>query len=155
MPKVKPKIYLETSVPNILVDVRDPELQKVTQEFWKTLKDYQVYISQSVMQEIKVTPDLGRKRELIKIIQGFPVLDITSEAKDLIVAYMEVNLVLEPNIIDAYHVAIATAHQVDILVTWNLEHLAKQATRNKVKKINASLGYGNLLEILTPGELLS
>jgi len=49
--------------------------------------------------------------------------------------------------------AIATVHHIDVVVTWNLEHMVKLKTRREVKAINILEGYREI-EICTPMEVI-
>ena len=53
---------------------------------------------------------------------------------------------------DAIHVAIATTNYLNILVSWNLQHLVRIKSKIKVNSVNLSMGYYPL-EIVTPEEL--
>lgn len=53
---------------------------------------------------------------------------------------------------DALHIAIATINEVDIIASWNLEHIVKIKTMIEVNKINLLKGYKQLF-IITPEEI--
>ncbi len=55
--------------------------------------------------------------------------------------------------VDALHIAVATVHGVDYLVTWNCTHIANAALRQRIERICRSLGY-QPPTICTPQELL-
>ena len=50
MPKIK--VYLDTSVISALFDDRAPERKNLTKEAWSNLKEYDIYISQLVVDEL-------------------------------------------------------------------------------------------------------
>jgi len=52
MPKLKPKIYFDTSVISAYYDDRQPERMKLTQNFWKQISNYEVFVSSIVITEI-------------------------------------------------------------------------------------------------------
>lgn len=52
------------------------------------------------------------------------------------------------------HIAIATLNKMDILVTWNMDHMANPKTRIAVREINRKLGY-KVVDIATPEEVIS
>ena len=56
MPR-KIKLYLDTSVPNAYFDEKNPHRQEITRQFWLQLKEYQVFISNLVIREMKATGD--------------------------------------------------------------------------------------------------
>ncbi len=56
--------------------------------------------------------------------------------------------------VDSLHVAIASAHNVDLFLTWNCRHINNAATKPLMRSICAIAGY-SCPEICTPQELLS
>ena len=52
---------------------------------------------------------------------------------------------------DAVHVAVATVHRVDYLLTWNCKHIANAATLPEVYQLMRDKGYTPPL-IVTPEE---
>ena len=54
---------------------------------------------------------------------------------------------------DALHVAVATVHHVDYLLTWNFRHIDNAAKKPVVRSICVAAGY-SCPEICTPMELL-
>ena len=54
---------------------------------------------------------------------------------------------------DADHLALATFHKCDILVTWNRHHIANASNFPHIRRINALLGYATP-QLITPLELL-
>ena len=55
---------------------------------------------------------------------------------------------------DADHLALATFHRCDILVTWNCQHIANANKFPHIRRINALLGH-ETPQLVTPLELLS
>lgn len=49
------KIYLDTSVISALFDDKNPERKVLTEEFFSIKKDFQIYISEISLAEIKKT----------------------------------------------------------------------------------------------------
>ena len=54
---------------------------------------------------------------------------------------------------DAAHIALATVHQMDILLTWNYRHIANAAIVGRLRRLAETQGH-TLPEIYTPEELL-
>jgi hypothetical protein len=54
---------------------------------------------------------------------------------------------------DGLHIAVATVHRLDVVVSWNLRHMVKLKTRQEVKAINLMEGYEEI-EICTPLEVI-
>ena len=56
---------------------------------------------------------------------------------------------------DALHIAVCTVHDVDVLVSWNFEHLANVNKERRVLRVNQANGYYHPLRITTPLEVMS
>ncbi len=54
---------------------------------------------------------------------------------------------------DAAHIALATIHEMDILLTWNCRHIANAFIQAKLRMLADAAGY-TLPVICTPEELL-
>lgn len=54
---------------------------------------------------------------------------------------------------DALHIAIATIHKVDVLVSWNFKHIVNLDRIKKYNGVNLKHGY-MILEIRNPREIL-
>ncbi|WP_239651900.1 hypothetical protein [Neosynechococcus sphagnicola] len=55
--------------------------------------------------------------------------------------------------VDAVHIAVATVHGMDYLLTWNCKHIANAQIQRKLAEISVDFGY-ELLILCTPYELL-
>ena len=67
--------------------------------------------------------------------------------------YLENGVVPEAYLRDAAHVALATVHEVNYLVTWNCRHIANAFIIRKIMTLNNKLGLGMPI-ICTPEELM-
>lgn len=151
--KPKEKIYLDTSILSAYLDPRDPRLMRITKKFWKILKNYDVYISTIVTDEIIKTPNLKRRHKLSQLAQDFKSLEVVPEIDKLVKLYLKEKVIPLKVRPDAYHLAIATFYEMDILVSWNLKHIVKHQTRIKVNALNKLQSYHKELSIITPEEL--
>jgi len=148
---MKPKIYLDTSVISALFDERTPERLAMTRAFWSKMNDYEVFISELVLEE------LGRANEQIRdklfsTVKDFVVLKISKEAEKLAEIYIKQGIFPEKYFDDALHVALASINQIGILLSWNFTHLVKLKTRRMVSIVNLA---ENIMpvEIASPPEL--
>lgn len=147
------KIYLDTSVPSAYYDERQTERMRVTQIWWKNeLLKYDVLISEITTRELGATPDLDKRKKLLKLVEAFPVVTVTSEIVALAEKYLEANIIPKNFKNDALHIAIATIYGANILVSWNFKHLVTHDTRIKVNAVNVLNGYVEL-KIESPLEL--
>lgn len=82
-----------------------------------------------------------------------PVLKVTDAAQKLAVTIVREGLLSQKAFPDALHIAIATAHQVDYLLTWNCSHIANAEILPRIAAICEPLGL-MLPYVCTPEELL-
>ena len=86
-------------------------------------------------------------------LEGMSLLAITDEAQALAIAVVKEGLLSQRAFPDALHIAIATSHQVDYLVTWNCSHIANAVILPRVaaicERFDLLLPY-----VCTPEELL-
>lgn len=147
------KVYLDTSVPSALLDDRAPERRALTAAFWARIAEHEVYISDLVAAEIAATTDDDRRARLGALVAAFVRLDSTAAAVAALAGdYLALGAMPEVARADALHVAVATVHRLDAVLSWNLRHLVRLKTRRAVNAVNALRGYGPI-EILTPPEL--
>lgn len=86
-------------------------------------------------------------------IASFPVLEITSEVRQLAEAYFTKTPLPDKARGDAYHLAVATWHGMDFLVSWNFTHILNARVRAIIYNINTMRGIETPI-ICTPEELM-
>lgn len=150
---MKQRIYLDTSVPSAYYDEKKQERQGITQVWWEGLNErYEVYISEIVEAEINATPDLELRAKIYNLVRNFKVLEVTAEVRNLAGEYIKNELFSEENFRDALHVAIATVNNIDVLVSWNFNHIVNYDTKKKVKAVNLLRSYRDI-DIESPVEM--
>lgn len=127
--------------------------QSATIEWWETQRwQYDIFLSSLVMQEASRGDGLAAARR-IEVLRDIPLLDITEE----VIAFSE-NL-LSGTVIprnaadDALHIAIASVHGMDYLLTWNCRHIENAQIKPAIRRACAELGY-TYPEICTPSGLM-
>jgi len=95
------KILLDTSVIAAYLDARQPERMALTQEFWKVLKNHQVFISEITIAEINRIEERSIKKNYLKLIQSFKPLKTTDEIKYLAQRYLKAQIIPKKYINDA------------------------------------------------------
>jgi len=148
---MKAKIYIDTSVISALFDNRTPERLAMTSTFWSKLSDYEVFISELVIDELEKASEQVRDK-MFSAIRDFTVLKISAEAEGLAQIYVKQGIFPEKYFDDALHVALASVNQIGILLSWNFAHLVKVKTRRMVSIVNLA---ENIMpvEIASPPEL--
>ncbi len=152
-------VYIETSIPSYLTarpsrDVRATAWQQLTSQWWEQEKPkYELFTPELVLAEAAAGDPAAAQRRL-DTLQDIRELAISDEAK-----FLAARLVADGGIpvhaeADALHVATASVHAIDYLLTWNCRHIDNAATKPIVRSICTVAGY-TCPEICTPLELLS
>ena len=152
------KVYLDTSIFNFAISTQDVATEKeVTNRFLNELKSGRFfgYVSAIVLREIHDTTNKQRREDLLKFLGQFELeaLSQTEEADLLAERYIQEKIIPEKHLDDALHIAIASVHNLDVIVSWNFAHMVKFKTRREVQGINTMMGY-KIIEICTPQEVL-
>jgi predicted nucleic acid-binding protein len=154
----KPTVYIETSVISYVTsrpshDVVIQAHQKLTHEWWQSaLPKFDVYISAPIIDEIS-RGDQVAAEERLRLVETFPLLPGSQDIEILADAYHAALQLPERSKLDAVHLAYASWHGIDYLVTWNCAHLASARVRRMVSDWNAVNGIWTPV-ICTPEELL-
>lgn len=156
--KKKPTIYIETSIISYLAAWPSPDLttaacQQITAKWWQSYRrPYNVVTSALVVAESR-EGDRRTARRRLDLLIGIPALKITEAAKGLAGALITEGALPKKAEADALHIAIATVHSVDYLLTWNCRHIDNPATKPLVREVCISEGYA-CPEICTPFEIM-
>jgi predicted nucleic acid-binding protein len=146
--------FLDTSVLSALFDERSPERKQLTEDFFRTIAEHEVCISDLTLQEIRLTPDESLRERMEHRCSEFAVLSgKEEETEELAEAYIKQGAVPSKHVEDAVHLAIAVVYGVDALLSWNFRHIVRRKTRNAVDLVSAQRNLRRV-EIMTPAELL-
>ena len=153
----KPTVYIETSVLSYLTARPSRDLivagqQQLTAEWWENAKDeYTLFVSTVVVEEASGGNAEAAERRLESIVE-LDVLDVTDNAVQLAALLMQKGAMPPKAVQDALHVAVASVHQVQYLLTWNYRHIANATMREAINQICREAGYTAPV-ICTPAEL--
>jgi predicted nucleic acid-binding protein len=154
---MKKKLYVETSVWNQLEHNDRPDWKEAATRFMEALKakQYEVYISAVVIDEIEATQDEDKKRNLLKHVDAVEptILSFDKEAAVLTQRYMETyftNSTSRGLYNDCCHVAIATVNGIRHIVSFNCKHLVNDRRIDGFNSINLQDGFDLVVDISTP-----
>lgn len=123
-PKERLKVYCETSFWSWLVSSpsSNPDhavKQAWTRKWWEQEKPKcSVYISEHVITEAS-RGDAMQSNLRLNVLKGAEELDgSTEDVADLAQALLAAHAVPEDEVTDAYHIATAAIHGIDVLLTW-------------------------------------
>jgi hypothetical protein len=97
--------------------------------------------------------DSDAVKDRLECIDRIPVLPITPDAETLAAALIQGHAIPESHPNDALHVALAAAHRVQYLVSWNFMHIVNASLRPAIERVCRDAGHDPPI-ICTPEELL-
>jgi len=152
----KLKLYLETSVWNFYYADDAPEKQAITQQFFHSLPNdkLELYISDAVLDEIEGASQ-DKRNQLLQLTDHYKpmLLDLNTSVHELANAYLLHQILPAKSGYDAQHIAAATVYQLDVIVSWNLRHIANIHRQQRVQSFNQANGYTKFLQMITPIEV--
>jgi predicted nucleic acid-binding protein len=151
---MKQSLYLETSVIGAYLDNGEPFRRDLTIRWWEhELPEYRAVVSPLVARELERIPEPHRTGYL-KLIKPLENVELTDEAAILAEGYIARGIFHRKFIADAIHVALASFHKIDYLVTWNFGHLANVRRQARIRLFNTAAGFFVPM-IVTPEFLVS
>jgi predicted nucleic acid-binding protein len=151
---MKQSIYLETSVIGAYLDNGEPFRRDLTIRWWEhEMSEYRAVISPLVVRELERVQEPHRSGYL-KLVKDLATVELTEEAAILADGYISRGIFHRKYIADALHVAIASFHKIDYLVTWNFGHLANVRRQARIRLFNTAAGFFVPM-IVTPEFLVS
>src|ERR1044072_6951748 len=151
---MKQSLYLETSVIGAYLDNGEPFRRDLTIRWWEhELPEYREVVSLLVARELERVPEPHRTAYL-KLVAPLEEVDLTEEAGILAEGYIARGIFHRKYIADALHVAVASVHKIDYLVTWNFGHLANVRRQARIRLFNTAAGFFVPM-IVTPEFLVS
>lgn len=152
------RIFIETTIPGYLTsrpsrDLRQASHQDITREWWETRRHFhEIYTSQLVLDEAALG-DPVRAAARIEILSQIPVLALSETAEALANDILNARILPAEAGADAAHIAVATAHRMDILLTWYCRHIANAANQHALQRL-ADAHQLLLPVICTPEQLM-
>jgi hypothetical protein len=126
--------------------------QQLTQDWWETERSrFDLFISQLVIDEIAAGDQVVAQKRLA-LVEGVPLVSVTEEVSSLAVQFLASKSLPEKAAKDAAHVAAATVHGLDYLMTWNCKHIANATIQRAITRVCHAAGL-ELPVICTPEEL--
>jgi hypothetical protein len=154
---MKPKAYVETIIVSYLTALPSRDLvlaahQQVTRDWWSTREAFELFVSQSVLDEASAG-DTAAAALRIAALRDLALLDLSADATLLATELIRGGGVPEKAKIDALHIAVASVHGMDYLVSWNCTHIANATMRGRIEAICRRAGFDPPV-ICTPLELV-
>jgi hypothetical protein len=147
------RIYLDTSIYGGYFEIEFELWTRIL--FDKILQgNYKVIYSRLTDTELASAPE--PVKTLAKSLPGdaLEFIDISDQALELAERYIQEKVVGKTSRPDCIHIALATLHNADILVSWNFKHIVNINKIRGYNSVNYKLGH-KILEIRTPREILA
>jgi predicted nucleic acid-binding protein len=152
----KLKIYLDTSVISHLDAPDVPDKEADTKRLWEDITSgrYEVILSDVVFDEI-VRCEEPKQSFMLSKIAEIDSQDVRKddESERLSALYFEIGGLPPKSKDDAMHIAVATVHDCDVILSWNFRHMVNLRAMKAVDAVNLREGY-NPIRILSPAMIL-
>lgn len=146
-----PRVYVDTSV---FGGPFDKEFATVSGRFFEAVRDGRYGLVTSGLVEKEMASAPSHVRELFdELADGAEIVQVGSETLALRDAYVSFGIVSEQCLADALHVALATAADCDLIVSWNFKHIVNFRKIQQYNAVNALHGYGSIA-IYSPLEVV-
>ena len=146
------RVYVDSSVVGGAFNKRTAQ---ETRPFWEAVQrgEMVVILSDVLEKELRKAPE--RARDYVDTLPKSQIERVlsTNESDSLAAQYIAENVVGESSFDDCAHVALATIAHADVLVSWNMKHLANLDRKRGYNSVNMKLGYPQI-EILTPNMVI-
>ena len=151
------KIYLETSIFSFYYDERTQPGIIARRDWSRQLIDelrteYFMVTSPAVLTELS-RGNKPHKDQSHKLALSFPELEVNQQIKEMVAVYLKHLIMPKDPLGDALHLALASFHNCDFLVTWNCAHLANANKFGHIRHVNDLL-HMPTPTMLTPLEIL-
>jgi hypothetical protein len=147
------RIYLDTSVYGGYFDTA---FSIWTRILFKQINNNEFVVLYSYLTDLEISYAPEQVRLLAKSIpnKNIELIDYDDKAVELASLYIIENVVGLTSITDCIHIALATIHNADVLVSWNFKHIVNVARIRGYNTVNLSRGF-KALDIRTPTEILN
>jgi predicted nucleic acid-binding protein len=157
----KMKIYLETSVFSFYHETREygeyPIFKAQVRGIFERIKagEYEPFTSIFVMDEITKEKDIEKLEKMRSLISYYDItfLEVTDEVVRIAALYIQEEAISPAWETDALHIAMATVHGLDLIVSLNFTHIVRVWTIDRVRRVNKREGYQGI-GIYKPSEVL-
>jgi predicted nucleic acid-binding protein len=153
----RPRVYVETTIPSFYHEERTaPDIvarREWTRQWWSDAAErYELATSPAVLDELAGGPP-ERSQKWLELIRGVPLLPVETAIGEIVQAYILHRVMPTDPAGDALHLALASYHKCEFLVTWNCRHLANANKIGHIRRVNTMLGLF-VPALVTPLELL-
>jgi hypothetical protein len=140
----RPRVCIETTIPSFYYEVRtEPEMiarRNWTRDWWDSRRQaYQLVTSVAVIDELQAGT-FPNQDQAVALLMDISLVPVEPAIIEIIETYIQRMVMPRDPAGDALHLALASYHKCDFLLTWNVQHLANPNKFSHIRRINALLG---------------
>ena len=122
-------------------------------QWWAVATErYDLVTSPAVVDELE-HGEYPSRDDCLKLVERLDLLEITPAVLDVVDTYISRHVMPADPAGDALHLALASVHRCDFLVTWNCRHLPNANKFGHIRRVNTLLGL-YVPSLVTPLQLL-
>jgi hypothetical protein len=153
------RIYIETTVISFYYNTRSEPEMKARENWSRRWLDAALASTDELVASLAVKSELDtgefpNKTEMLTLASRIPLLALNDAIAEVVDSYISHHVMPNDPGGDALHLAVASFHRCDFLVTWNCRHIANANKFGHIRRVNDILGLGNPA-LVTPLELLN
>jgi predicted nucleic acid-binding protein len=151
-------VYIETTIPSFMTarpsqDVVIAGKQITTRLWWeRRAPKFDLFISPLVIEEAALGDAEAAQRRL-RVLDGIRVLGFDAQVGRIARRLVSSGVIPQRAASDASHLAVATRHGMEFLLTWNCTHLANAQALPRVEAVLRDMGFEPPV-VCTPDELM-
>ena len=151
------RVFVETTIPSFYFetrrDRRSLDWRAQTRLWWdRYRRSYGLVTSELVLVEYLRAP-ASKSARAASFFDGVEVLPIPAKFEEVVSCYIGERVMPADAGGDAAHLAMASLHGVDVILTWNCRHLANANKAPHIRAVNDRLGLPTPI-IATPFEVM-
>lgn len=124
-----------------------------TRQWWEIANcSYVLVTSVAVLEELS-QGDYPNQDAVLDLVSTLPLVPVAPAIAEIVQTYIQHHVMPRDPTGDALHLALASFHKCDFLLTWNCQHLANANKFGHIRRINTLLGL-YVPALVTPLELL-
>ena len=149
---MKQRIYIDTSV---FGGFFDAEFEVYTKPLFARIKNKDLRIIYSSVTERELAKAPEQVKQLVRSLPSDTVefIEVTDDSAELAMTYIKENVVGKSSFDDCLHIALATLHKADYLISWNFKHIVNVERIRGYNSVNIKLGYSTI-DIRSPREFM-
>ncbi len=155
---IKPRVYVEPTVVSYLVarPSNNPILaarQEASRQLWENYTDRFEFVISSVVRDEIGQGDAIAAQQRLEVVSSLRILELLPEVDVLGQKLLDTGAIPRNSESDAQHIAIATVHSVEYLVSWNHKHIVNENRREHIKYVCQEEGFQPTI-LCTPIQLM-